>query len=83
MTGVKRGQLKYTIKTSFDNVEAGKEFSIFVNITNLYDVPIKISSVTTKLPIEFINVEQEKIGQQEQLIEGKILKTKKRYLKNL
>lgn len=66
------GKLKYAIKTSFDNIEAGKEFSIFVNITNLYDVPVKIESVSTKLPIEFINVEQEKIVNQTQVIEEKI-----------
>jgi len=37
-------------------LEAGTKFSIYTRITNPYDVSVKITSVTTLLPVEFIDV---------------------------
>ncbi|WP_353072437.1 hypothetical protein [Tunturiibacter gelidiferens] len=51
-----RGPLRYQISTSSPQLEAGTKFSIYTRITNPYDVPVKITSVTTLLPVEFIDV---------------------------
>ena len=52
-----RGPLRYQITTSSPQLEAGTKFSIYTRITNPYDVPVNIDSVTTTLPVEFINVD--------------------------
>jgi hypothetical protein len=49
-----RGPLRYEIETSSTILEAGKMFSVFLRITNPYDVPVTISSVETQLPVEFL-----------------------------
>ncbi|MFL6635845.1 MAG: hypothetical protein ACJ8HJ_26395 [Massilia sp.] len=49
-----RGPLRYEIETSSSILEAGKMFSVFLRITNPYDVPVTISSVQTQLPVEFL-----------------------------
>jgi len=51
-----RGPLRYQITTSSPQIEAGTKFSIYIRITNPYDVPVLISSVSTLLPVEFIDV---------------------------
>lgn len=52
-----RGPLRYQVETSTPQIEAGKEFSVFIRITNPYDVEAKIKGVTTKLPAKFQDVE--------------------------
>jgi len=52
-SGKFRGPLRYEIETSSSILEAGRMFSIFLRITNPYDVPVTISSVDTQLPVEF------------------------------
>ena len=51
-----RGPLRYQITTSSPQLEAGTKFSIYTRITNPYDVPVTIRSVTTLLPVEFIDI---------------------------
>lgn len=67
-----RGQLKYSINSSSQRIESGKEFSISISVTNPFDVPVQINSVTTKLPIEFTDVMKEKFEEQKLLLENKI-----------
>ncbi len=50
------GALRFVIESSSEQIEAGKEFSINVKITNPYDTPVTIKNVTTKLPIEFVDL---------------------------
>lgn len=50
-----RGPLRYEIETASSQLEAGAPFSIFVRITNPYDVPVTILGVGTLLPAEFKN----------------------------
>src|ERR1041385_4806808 len=52
-----RGPLRYQVETSTPQIEAGKEFSVFIRITNPYDVQAKIKGVSTKLPAKFQDVE--------------------------
>src|SRR5690349_8380231 len=49
-----RGPLKYVVEASTPQVEAGKQFSVSVRITNPYDVSVIVRSVATKLPAKFI-----------------------------
>lgn len=51
--GTIRGPLRYALETSSPQVEAGKEFSVTIQITNPYDVPVTIYHVGTTLPVEF------------------------------
>lgn len=69
---VKRGKLDFKITISSNQIEAGKEFSISVSITNPFDIPVTVKKVATKLPIEFIDVTRERIKEQERLLEGKL-----------
>ena len=55
-----RGSLKYKVNNSTQWIEAGKEYSISVSIVNTFDVPVTIKSVSTKLPVEFVNVANER-----------------------
>jgi hypothetical protein len=48
-----RGPLRYEVETSSPTLEAGKIFSIFLRITNPYDVPVMIRLVGFALPVEF------------------------------
>lgn len=50
-----RGPLRYNIETSSTQIEAGKKFSISIQITNPYDVPVTIHDVNTQLPVELID----------------------------
>jgi len=49
-----RGPLRYQMETSTTILEAGKIFSVFICITNPYDVPVTIVSVDTQLACEFL-----------------------------
>lgn len=49
-----RGPLRYEIETSSTVLEAGSLFSVFLRITNPYDVPVTIFNVETQLPVEFL-----------------------------
>jgi hypothetical protein len=69
-----RGQLKYSINSSSKRIESGKEFSISISVTNPFDIPVIIKSVTTKLPIEFTDVMKEQFEEQKLLLEEKISK---------
>ena len=57
-----RGPLRYEVETSAPQLEAGKKFSIFVRITNPYDVPVQILGVDTQLPVEFLNPDLDQLG---------------------
>jgi hypothetical protein len=48
-----RGPLRYDVVTSSPRLEAGSSFSVFVTVTNPYDVPVTIENVSTRLPVEF------------------------------
>lgn len=48
-----RGPLKYVVETSAPQLEAGRNTSISLLITNPYDVPVKIVNAQTKVPVEF------------------------------
>jgi hypothetical protein len=47
-----RGPLRYDVETSSPQMEAGKKFSVTMQITNPYDVPVTIYDLNTQLPIE-------------------------------
>jgi hypothetical protein len=48
-----RGPLRYEVETSSSQLEAGRKFTVFLKVTNPYDVPVKVLNVETQLPIEF------------------------------
>ena len=50
-----RGSLKIDVVTSEPVITAAGDFSILVNITNPYDVPITLYSVQTHMPVELID----------------------------
>lgn len=50
-----RGPLRYSIEMSSTQIEAGKKFSISMQVTNPYDVPVTIHDVSTQLPVELID----------------------------
>jgi len=50
-----RGPLRYEVETSSPLVEAGRPFSIFLRVTNPYEVAVEITRVEFLLPVEFIN----------------------------
>ncbi|MFH0728113.1 MAG: hypothetical protein V2B19_17450 [Pseudomonadota bacterium] len=49
------GPLRYDIEVSSPQVEAGKDLSLFVKVTNPYGIPVIIQDLTTRLPTEFID----------------------------
>jgi hypothetical protein len=51
-----RGDLQITVSASKPTIVAGKEFSVFVVITNPFDVPIVLYSVETQIPIEVLDM---------------------------
>ena len=53
--GLIRGPLRYKVETSSPQVEAGRDFSVSITITNPYDVPAVLKAVTTRLPAKFID----------------------------
>jgi hypothetical protein len=53
-----RGPLRYEVETSSTQLEAGKSFSIFIKITNPYDLPVRIISAKTEVPVEFVDAEK-------------------------
>jgi hypothetical protein len=52
-----RGPLRYQITTSSPQVQAGRPFSVYIRITNPYDVPAEVIGLNTRLPVEFVDVE--------------------------
>ncbi|MGB8030679.1 MAG: hypothetical protein WCF30_13580 [Terracidiphilus sp.] len=52
-----RGPLRYEVTTSSPQIQAGQPFSVFVKITNPYDVPAEAVELGTLLPVEFVSVE--------------------------
>jgi len=48
-----RGPLRYEIEAESPQLEAGSPFTIFVRISNPYDIPVTIHGVSTLLPAEF------------------------------
>lgn len=48
-----RGPLKYSVETSAPQLEAGRNTTIFLLITNPYDVPVEILSVQPRVPAQF------------------------------
>jgi hypothetical protein len=52
-----RGSLRTDISTSSPELQAGTCFSLFVKVTNPFDVPIVLQRVTSIVPVEFIDVE--------------------------
>ena len=57
-----RGPLKYVVETSAPQLEAGRNTSIFLLITNPYDLPVTIVSAQTKVPVEFKDAAQETVS---------------------
>lgn len=57
-----RGPLRYEVETSSSQLEAGKSFSIFIKITNPYDLPVKIISAKTEVPVEFMDAEKHAVS---------------------
>lgn len=51
-----RGTLKVAIEPSTPTLSAASNFSIAVNITNPFDVPITVGDVSTQLPIDLYDV---------------------------
>lgn len=64
------GPLRFQVETSSQQIEAGKEFSIYVKVTNPYAVPVSINNVSTKLPFEFVNVTAEKLEKEKKELES-------------
>lgn len=52
-----RGPLRYDVDTSSPQIEAGRPFSVFVRVTNPYDVPAIVHGMTTRLPAKFEDLE--------------------------
>lgn len=50
-----RGPLRYEVKTSLGQLEAGRKFTVFLKITNPYDIPVHILHVDTQIPVEFMD----------------------------
>jgi hypothetical protein len=53
-----RGPLKLEVTTSSPALEAGRDFSLLVTITNPFDIPVEVERVTTIAPVEFIDIER-------------------------
>jgi hypothetical protein len=51
-----RGDLQISVSASKPTIVAGKEFSVFVVISNPFDVPIVLYSVETQIPIEVLDI---------------------------
>ena len=51
-----RGPLKYAVETTSPQLEAGRNTSIYLLITNPYDVPVKIVYAQTKVPVNFKDI---------------------------
>jgi len=68
------GALRFSIEASSQQIEAGKEFSLYVKVTNPYDVPVAINNVSTKLPIEFVNITAERLHKEKKELDTKIKK---------
>jgi hypothetical protein len=54
--GTSRGDLQIQVSTSKPTNVAGEEFSVFVVISNPFEVPITLYSVETQIPVELIDV---------------------------
>ncbi len=50
-----RGPLRYEVETSSPLVEAGRPFSIYLRVSNPYEVAVEITQVEFLLPVEFSN----------------------------
>jgi hypothetical protein len=50
-----RGPLRYEVETSSPLVEAGRPFSIYLRVSNPYEVAVEITRVEFLLPVEFSN----------------------------
>lgn len=57
-----RGPLRYEVETASSQLEAGKSFSIFIKITNPYDLPVKIISAKTEVPVEFMDADEQPVS---------------------
>ena len=63
-----RGPLRYEVTSSSPQLEAGTPFSVFVKISNPYDAPTVIRGVSTRAPVEFLDVQRQLIdGERERL----------------
>lgn len=49
-----RGPLRTEVDTSSPQVSAGPPFSLYVTVTNPYDVPARIRAIRTIQPVEFV-----------------------------
>lgn len=54
-----RGAIRTSVTISTESLVAGQPFSIFVTMTNPYEVPISIHRVSTSLPTELVDLNQE------------------------
>jgi hypothetical protein len=52
-----RGSLRAEISTCCPDVQAGTSFSLFVKVTNPFDVPLLITKVQSIVPVEFLGID--------------------------
>ncbi len=55
---VSRGDLKIEVEVSKPLIVAGEQFSVFVNVTNPFEVPVIIYSVETMIPVELVAISE-------------------------
>lgn len=53
-----RGAIKTSVETSTPDLVGGQDFTIFVTVSNPFEVPIALSRVSTNLPAEFIDLDR-------------------------
>jgi len=51
-----RGALRVEMSTSSTDLQAGRIFSLFVTITNPFDIPVQVENVTAIIPVEFVDL---------------------------
>jgi hypothetical protein len=55
---VSRGDLNIEVEVSKPLIVAGEQFSVFVSITNPFEVPVVVYSVETMIPVELVAVNE-------------------------
>ncbi len=54
-----RGAIRTSISTSTESLVAGQNFSVFVTIQNPFEIPLRVHRVSTYLPTEFVDLDQQ------------------------
>ena len=53
-----RGAIKVSVDTSTSDLVGGQNFTVFVTVTNPFEVPISLTQVSTNLPPEFFDLDR-------------------------